>query len=350
MAQAKHQQAATMDPAAIARALPASTKAAAILIALGVDSAAEIYKHLKDKEIEELSFEITKIEKLSSEEMSAIMDEFYELCVAQKVITEGGVEYAREILIRAFGLSRAGELMERLTAAAKSHAFDFLKKVDYKSLLMILQNEHPQTIALVLSYVRPEVASKVIAELPSKTQVSVFHRIAQIDRTSPEIISIVEGVISKKVGAFITQETTEIGGVNYLAEVMNNVDSRTEKFIFDELAESNPDLALEIRKRMFVFEDISLLDNREIQTFLRECDMKDVTIALKGATEEIQNTFFSNMSQRQQETIKTDMQYLHNVRLKDVEEAQQRIIAVIRDLEQKGEIVIAKGDKGDVIA
>lgn len=337
------------DPAAVAKALPPTTKAAAILIALGVDSAAEIYKHLKDKEIEEISFEITKIEKLSSEEMTAIMDEFYELCVAQKVITEGGIDYARDILMKAFGITRAEELMERLTAATKVHAFDFLKKVDYKSLHMIIQNEHPQTIALILSYVRPEIASKIISELPQNTQVSVFHRIANIDRTSPEIITIVENVLSKKVGSLVSTDSVEVGGVNYLAEVMNNIDSRTEKFIFDELAESNPDLASEIRKRMFVFEDIVFLDNMEIQLFLRECDMKDITIALKGSNEEIQNTIFSNMSQRQQETVKTDMQYLHNVRLREVEEAQQRIIAVIRALEEKGDIVISKGDKGDII-
>ncbi|MDR0984318.1 MAG: flagellar motor switch protein FliG [Ruminococcus sp.] len=327
-----------------------ATKAAAVLIALGADNAAEVYKHLKDTEIEDLSYEITKIEKLSSEDMQDIMSEFYELLVAQKVISEGGVDYAREVLIKAFGNGRASELMESLTKATKVRSFEFLKKVDYKTLLMVLQYEHPQAIALVLSYVKPEVASKILAELPQKAQVEVFHRIANIDRTSPEIINLIEEVLVKKLSAMSSVDMVEVGGVNYLAEVMNNIESTTGKYIFDELGESNPDLVNEIKKRMFVFEDIVYLDNMEIQIFIRECDTKDLTVALKGSTEEIQNTVFSNMSQRQQETIKTDMQYLHNVRLRDVEEAQTRIIAIIRRLEEQGDIVLSKGGNDAVIA
>lgn len=326
------------------------SKAAAILIALGSESASEVYKYLRDDEVEELSYQITKIDKLSSDELQDIMNEFYELCVTQKVITEGGENYAKDVLVKAFGNDKATHLMECVTKSGRTQAFEFLKKVDYKTILMVIQNEHPQTIALILSYMAPEMASKILSELPPKLQVSVFQRIADLDRTSPEIIKIVENIMLKKLGSLASVDMVEVGGINYLAEVMNNIDMRTEKYLFDELTESNPELADEIKKRMFVFDDIIYLDNMEIQSFIRECDTKDLTIALKSANEEISNAIFSNMSQRQQETIKSDMQYLHNVRMHDVEEAQQRIIAVIRRLEEAGVIVISKGGKDEIIS
>ncbi len=326
------------------------TKAASIIIALGSDVSSEIYKYLRDDEIEELSYQITKMESIAPQTAQEIINDFYELCVTQKVIAEGGENYAKDVLTKAFGSERSNELMDQIKKSGRTQAFEFLKKVDYKTILMVIQNEHPQTIALILSYTAPDVASKILAELSPKLQVSVFQRIANLDRTSPEIIKIVENIMLKKLGSLASVDMVEVGGINYLAEVMNNVDMRTEKYIFDEISEITPELVDEIKKRMFVFDDIVYLDNMEIQSFIRECDTKDLTIALKSASEEISNAIFNNMSQRQKETIKTDMQYLHNVRMHDVEEAQQRIISVIRRLEESGNIVISKGEKDTLIS
>ena len=327
-----------------------ATKVAAIMIALGVDSSSEVYKYLREDEIEAITSEIAKLDLLSSDDMQQILEDFYDLCVTQKVVAEGGEAYAKDVLDKAFGPQRAAYLMEQVLKSNKSRNFDFLRKVDYKNLLMMLQNEHPQTIAIVLSYVSAEQTSQIISELPSDIQLDVIKRISNLDRASPEIISVVESVLSKKASAIASVDVTEFGGVNFIAEIMNRVDRKTEKFIFDELSDEDPELAEEIKKLMFVFDDIIYLDNMEIQMFIREVDTKDLTIALKAASEEVTNVIFNNMSQRQRETIQTDMQYLHNVRMRDVEEAQQKIVAVIRRLEESGEIVISKGGEDEIIA
>ncbi|MDR1674269.1 MAG: flagellar motor switch protein FliG [Oscillospiraceae bacterium] len=325
-------------------------KAAAVLIALGRENASEVYKFLHEEEVEELSFHISRIDGLSSEELDEIMNDFYEMCITQKIVTEGGETYARDILEKAFGPQKALQLMDKIIRSGRTKAFEFLRKADYKNLLMIVQNEYPQTIALILSHCSADMASQIIVELPKDIQIEVFQRISNLDRASPEVINIVENILRSKLDSMSSVDVMEAGGVSYLADIMNHVDRRTEKYIFDELNDTNPELADQIKKLMFVFEDIVYLDNMEIQFFLRECDTKDITVALKSASEEITNAIFSNMSQRQQETIRTDMMYLHNVRMRDVEEAQQRIVAVIRRLEESGEIVISKGGKDEIIA
>lgn len=326
------------------------TKVAAVMIALGSDSASEIYKFLRDDEIEEISCEISRIDKLSAEEVKKIVDEFYDLCVAQKVVAEGGQRYARDVLEKAFGTQRSAMLLERISKVGQQRSFEFIRKVDEKNLLMMLQNEHPQTIAIVLSYARAEQASAIITELPQDIQIDVIKRISNLDRASPEVISIVESVLEKRLSSINSVELNEFGGVNYIAEIMNRVDRKTEKYILGELSEDSPELAEEIKKHMFVFEDIAYLDNLEIQTFIREIDMKDLTIALKASSEELTARILANMSQRQQETVKTDMLYLHNVRMRDVDEAQQRIVGIIRHLEEEGELVIGKGGEDEIIA
>lgn len=327
-----------------------ATKVAAIMIALGVDSASEVYKYLREDEIEAITGEIAKLDLLSSDDMQQILEDFYDLCVTQKVVTEGGESYAKDVLDKAFGPQRAAFLMEQVLKSNKTRNFDFLRKVDYKNLLMMLQNEHPQMIAIVLSYVNAEQTSQIISELPSDIQLDVIKRISNLDRASPEIIAIVESVLAKKVSAIASVDVTEFGGVNFIAEIMNRVDRKTEKFIFEELSDEDPELAEEIKKLMFVFDDIIYLDNMEVQMFIREVDTKDLTIALKAASDEVKNVIFNNMSQRQREQIQTDMQYLHNVRMRDVEEAQQKIVSVIRKLEENGEIVISKGGEDEIIA
>ncbi|MGN0605687.1 MAG: flagellar motor switch protein FliG [Oscillospiraceae bacterium] len=325
-------------------------KVATIMIALGSESASEIYKFLRDDEIEEISCEISKIDRISAEEVKKIVDEFYDLCVAQKVVTEGGQKYAQDILEKAFGAQRSAMLIDRIAKSGQKRSFEFIRKVDNKNLLMMIQNEHPQTIAIILSYAKAEQASFIISELPQNVQVDVIKRISNLDRASPEVIAIVEEVLEKRLASINSVDLMEFGGVNYIAEIMNRVDRKTEKYILQELKEDSPELADEIKKLMFVFDDIIYLDNLEIQSFIREVDTKDLTIALKAANEEVANAIFANMSQRQQETIRTDMQYLHNLRMRDVEEAQQRIVAVIRQLEEAGEIIISKGGKDEIIA
>ncbi len=324
-------------------------KAAAIIVSLGADEAAEVYKYLREEEIEMLSLEVAKLEQLPPEELNAVVEDFYGLCVTQKVIAEGGVEYARDVLEKAFGPQQAASLMERVTKSLRTKAFDFIRTANYKNLLSILQNEHPQTIALILSYAKSDQASMIISELPEDVRIDVVERIANLDRASPEVINVVEDTLKQKFGTLVSVDLMELGGVPYVAEIMNNVDRSTEKQIFDELGMKDPELADNIRKLMFVFEDIIYLDDISIQRFLREIDTKDLAVALKAGNPEVSRVIFQNMSKRAQETVASDIEYLQNVRLRDVEEAQQRIVDTIRRLEEEGELVIAKGGKDEVI-
>lgn len=327
--------------------MTSAEKAAAFIVALGEETAAEVYKYLNDEEIEAISMEVASIDNLNQNQIKDIMDEFYELIIAQNMIAEGGKEYSRMVLENAFGKEKAALIMERINNS--NRAFEFLKNVDYKSILTMLQNELPQTIAFVLSHISSKKSAQILAEFPMELQVEIFKRIADLDSTSPEVVRGVEEMIASKLDSVASVDTTDFGGVNYLADVMNNLDMRTEKLIMEELNQSDPELADEIQRKMFVFNDIATLDNREIQAFLRECDTKDITIALKAATPDVSEVIFKNMSQRQQETIRTDLQYLHNVRMRDVEEAQRKIIAVIRKLEESGEIVMSKGGLDEII-
>ena len=330
--------------------LTPAQRAAAVVISLGAERASEVYKYLKDDEVEQISLEIAKLDRISPEEMQGIVDDFYGLCVTQKVINEGGVIYARDVLEKAFGAQQATSYMERLSKSLRSKSFEFIRKADYKNLLMMLQNEHPQTIALILSYARGEQAAQVITELPRNIQLDVIERIAQLDRVSPEMINVVEKTLEKRFSNLISSDQIEVGGVSYIAEIMNRVDRSTEKYIFEELGEKNNELAEEIHKLMFVFEDIVNLDNLAIQRFIREVDTKDLAVALKGANEDVKQTIFSNMSSRVRESIEQDIQFLHNVRMRDVEEAQQKIVDVIRQLEESGQIEIARGEGDEILA
>lgn len=332
------------------RYLNGSQKAAAVIIALGTESASRIYKYLRNDEIEQITMEIAHMSNLSPEDTEDILSSFYQVCLTQKVITEGGLEYARAVLEKAFGPQTANALIERITKNLQTKAFEFVRKADYKNLLALIQNEHPQTIALILAYARADQAAAVIAELPKDKRIDVVERIAKMDRASPEIIHIVEEKLERKFSSVISVDFTEIGGVKYIAYVMNHMDRSNEKYIFDELSKKDAKLSDEILKNMFVFEDIVTLDNLSIQRFIREVDTKDLVYALKGANKEVADVIFSNMSQRMAETIRTDLEYTHNVRLRDVEEAQQRIVATIRRLEEEGELVITKGGKDEIIA
>ncbi|NLN81186.1 MAG: flagellar motor switch protein FliG [Clostridiales bacterium] len=329
--------------------LDGKKKAAAIIIDIGVENAAKVYRYLRQDEIEQLTVEIASLQNIKPDTIEDILNEFYDLCLAQKYITEGGIDYARSILDKVMGSVEAANLIEKVSQSLRTRAFDFLKKADSKHLLNFIQNEHPQTIALILSYVKPEQSSGILAGLPREIQIDVAERIANMDRTSPDIIKEVERTLERKIASIVNMDFTEIGGIKYMAELLNAVDRGTEKYLLEELGKKDPKLSEEIRRRMFVFEDIVTLDSLAIQRFLRDVDSKDLVIALKGSNEEVQNIIYANMSKRMSETIQEDQQYLRGVRLRDVEEAQQRIVGIIRKLEEAGEIFISRGRKDEFI-
>ncbi|MDR0924120.1 MAG: flagellar motor switch protein FliG [Hungatella sp.] len=324
-------------------------KAATVVVSLGVDKASKVYKYLTEDEIEKLTLEVAKLGHVEAEQTEATLDEFYKTCLTQKVVTDGGLEYARTVLEKAFGESTANSLLQKVTQSLKSRSFGFIRKSDVKNLLSVLQHERAQIIALVLSYTSEEMAAQIISELAPEKRMQVVEAIARMESASPEGIKIVEEEIKKRFSGILTTDYTSVGGIDYIANVMNHIDRSNEKLIFDELGRKDAELADTIRKKMFVFEDIITMDNRSIQRFIRECDMRDMVYALKNANEQMTTVIFSNMSTRMKESIQSDMEVTVNVRLKDVEEAQQRIVGIIRRLEEEGELIINKGGKDDVI-
>ncbi len=339
-----------MSTAKSSKKLTPTARAAAVIVALGANQASMVFKHLREEEVEKLSMEVARLEKLTPDEMQGIVDDFYGLCITQKVISEGGVLYARDVLEKAFGPQLAASYMERISMAMQTMAFDFVRKANYKNIMMMVQNEYPQTIAFILSYAKAEQASKIIAELPTNLQLDVIKRIATLESVSPEIVSIVESTLEKRFSTVVSVDMTEIGGVNYVADIINHTDRTTEKRIFDELNKTDPTLSENIRKLMFVFEDIINLDDMTIQRVLREVETQDLAVAIKGSNEDVKNVLLNNISARAKENILSDIEYLRNVRLRDVEEAQQKIVNVIRHLEETGEIVISRGGGDEIIA
>lgn len=324
-------------------------KAAILLIALGPEKSSQVFKHLKEEEIEQLTLEIANTRSVSPKEKDKVLDEFYEICLAQQYIAEGGIGYAKDLLEKALGSDKAVEVIGRLTASLQVRPFEFIRKTDAGQLLNFIQEEHNQTIALILSYLNPAQASLVLAALPQEKQADVAKRIAQMDRTSPDVIKDVENVLERKLSSLVTQDYTLVGGVDAIVQILNSVDRSTEKHIMETLEIEDTELAEEIKKKMFVFEDILSLDDRSIQRILREVENNELAIALKGSGEEVQNVIFNNLSKRLATMIREDMEYMGPVRLKDVEEAQQKIVNIIRKLEDAGEIVISRGGGDEII-
>ena len=323
-------------------------KAAILLIALGPERSADIFKHLKEDEIEELTLEIANTRSVSPQVKEDVLNEFYQICLAQ-YIAEGGIGYAKELLDKALGEDRAKEVITKLTASLQVRPFEFVRKTDPSQLLNFIQDEHPQTIAMILSYLTSAQAALVIGALPPEKQADVAKRIAMMDRTSPDVIKEVERVLEKKLSSLVNQDYTIVGGVDAIVNILNTVDRTTEKHIMESLEIEEPELADEIRKKMFVFEDILLLDDRAIQRVLRDVDNADLGVALKAANEEVQNVIFKNLSKRLAAMIKEDMEFMGPVRMKDVEEAQQKVVSVIRKLEDSGEIVISRGGGDEIV-
>lgn len=324
-------------------------KAAILLITLGPEKSAMIFKHLKEEEIEQLTLEIANTSSVSPQTKEKVLNEFYEICLAQQYIAEGGIGYAKELLEKALGEEKARDVIGKLTASLQVRPFEFIRKTDPSQLLNFIQDEHPQTIALILSYLPASQSSMIVSALPAEKQADVAKRIAQMDRTSPDVIKQVEKVLERKLSSLVNQDYTIVGGVDAIVEILNSVDRGTEKHIMETLEVEEPELADEIRKKMFVFEDILSLDDRAIQRVLRDVDNGTLALALKGAAEEVQNVILNNLSKRLAVMIKEDMEYMGPVRMKDVEEAQQKIVNIIRKLEDSAEIVIARGGGDEII-
>ncbi|QDP40174.1 flagellar motor switch protein FliG [Radiobacillus deserti] len=324
-------------------------KAAILLISMGPDVSAQIYKHLSEEEIEKLTLEISSVKKVDPDQKEDVVEQFHQIALAQDYITQGGINYAKTVLEKALGEQQAVNIINRLTSSLQVKPFDFARKAEPSQILNFIQNEHPQTIALILSYLDATQSSQILSELPQEMQADIARRIALMDSTSPETIFEVEQILERKLSTTVTQDYTQTGGVQAVVEVLNGVDRSTERTILDALEIQDPELAEEIKKRMFVFEDIVTLDNRAIQRVIRDVENDDLRLSLKVASEEVREVLFKNMSTRMAETFKEEMEFMGPVRLRDVEEAQSRIVSVIRRLEEVGEIVIARGGGDDII-
>ncbi|MDD3157529.1 flagellar motor switch protein FliG [Anaeromusa sp.] len=325
-------------------------KAAILLISLGPEVSSQVFRHLREDEIEKLTLEIASQRKVTQEQKEKVLDEFHSLLVAKEYISAGGLDYAREVLEKALGPEKAVSIINRLTSSLQIRPFDFARKTDPSQLLNFIQNEHPQTIALIMAYLTPEQSAAIISNLPADRQVEVSKRIALMDRTSPDVLKDVERVLERKLSSLATQDFTTAGGVDAIVEMLNRVDRTTERTIIENLEVQNPELAEEIKRKMFVFEDIVMLDDRSLQMVLREIDQKDLALALKASSGEVGEKIYKNMSKRASEMLREEIEYMGPVRIRDVEESQQKIVNVIRRLEESGEIIVSRGKGDEVIA
>ena len=324
-------------------------KAAIFLVSLGSDVAGEIFKHLKENEIEQLTFEIARLDKVEPEDKENVLQEFQEMMMAQDFIENGGIDFARDVLERALGTQKAIDIVNRLTSSMQTRPFDFIRRTDPSHLLNFIQGEHPQTIALILVYLDPKKGATILSGLNHQIQADVARRIAQMDRTSPDTLREVERVLERKLSTLASEDFTSAGGIESIVEILNSVDRGTEKIIIEALEEEDPELAEEIKKRMFVFEDIVLLDDRSIQKVLREIDTQDLGKALKGVDAEVQEKIYRNMSKRAASLLREDMDFMGPIRLRDVEESQQKIVNIIRKLEDAGDIIVARAGEEELV-
>jgi flagellar motor switch protein FliG len=331
------------------KGMPGKEKIAILMVALGNEIAAEVYKRMDDTTIEIVTLEIANLRKVTPEQRLTVLKDAQEVLLAREYMARGGVDYARDILERALGPERAHNLLTRITASLQVRPFDFMRHTDAQQVLGFIQGEHPQTIALIMSYLEPAQAAGIIGGLPATMQAEVAKRIARMDRITPEVLREVERVLERKLSTVMGQDFTLAGGIDAIVNIINNADRGTERNIMEHLEENDPELAEEIKRRLFVFEDIIKLDDRSLQRVLREVEMKELSLALKGATEELRAKFFKNMSKRASEMLKEDMDYMGPVRVKDVEESQQKVVNVIRALEDVGEIVISRGGEEDLV-
>ncbi|MGI8780594.1 MAG: flagellar motor switch protein FliG [Solirubrobacteraceae bacterium] len=321
-------------------------KCAVLMVALGEESASEIFKHLSQAEVEALSLEIAKAPKVPSEVCKDVLDEAVATVLAEDYLAEGGVDYARALLQRSLGGDKADEIISRLAATIERRPFEFLRRTPPEQIHVFLRNESPQTIALVVANLHTALAATVLSLLTPDEQADVATRVAQMGETRPEVVSQIESVMKQKLSNVIAQEYSSAGGVKSLADILNQADRSTERNVLDQLAQSNGELAEEVRLLLFTFEDVVKLDDRSIQMVLKEVDQKDLAIALRGVSEDVRHRIFANMSERGAELLKEEIDFQPPQRRRVVEEAQGRIVGVVRRLEEAGAVVISRGAGG----
>lgn len=333
----------------MAQALTGIQKAAILMVTLGAENSAQVVKHLAEGEIEQLTLEMSNVGRVSPEQRDYVVEEFHQMCMANDYISQGGIEYAREVLERALGETRAFEIISRLSSSLKMRPFDLVRRTDPKQLFSFIQGEHPQTIALIMTHLPADKAATLLASIAPERQADVAKRIATMGRTSPEVLKEIEKVLERKISSLAPTDYTTSGGIQSIVDVLNRTDQATVKVVMDALEMDDPELAEQIKRQMFVFEDIVMLDDRGIQMVLREVETKDLGLALKGTNPEVGQKIMANMSSRAAQMLKDDMEFMGPVRLRDVEEAQQRIVKVIRKLEESGAIVISRGGSDEII-
>ena len=342
-----------MDPfKSIPGGLSGRKKVALVLIALGPELASSILRHFDETEVEKIALEISSMKETEHDLVNNTLDEFYQLTRASELMALGGKDYAEQLLKEAFGTQKSTRLVGRMNHMLKSSSLPFedFRRADPTQIASLMQDEHPQTIALLLSYLKPEQASVILTQFNDDLQIEVATRMATIEQTGGDVIKEVEQILRSKFSSILEQkQTTRVGGLKNLAEVLNRVDRPTERNIIENLERFDADLAESVKKLMFVFGDLILLDDRSIQRLLRELDTKDLALALKGANEDVKVAIFRNMSERASDMLQDDMDALGPVRLRDVEETQQKVVNIIRRLEESGEIVISHGGEDIVI-
>ena len=332
------------------RKLSGVQKAAILFITLGPEASSGILKKLPESDIQKITYEIANITSVTSEQREEILNEFLQINKARDYIIEGGMDYAKQLLSKALGSQRANEILDKVSeATAQYRPFSIARKADAKQLLNVIMSEQPQTIALILCYLQPDKAAQVMAELPEETQSEVAYRIATMNTTSPMVIKEIESVLESKLSSVVRTEMTTLGGVETLVGILNSVDRTTEKNITEGLEREDAELADKVKSSMFVFEDIISLDDVSIQRILREVEASDLALALKGCSEEVANSIYRNQSKRAAASLKEDMEFLGPVRITDVEKAQQKIVSIIRRLDDANEIIISRGGEDAII-
>ncbi len=323
-------------------------KVAALLIVLGPATASEVLKNITDDELlEQVTLDIASLNKVSTEILNGILEEFKAIFQASNYLSAGGMDYAKELLEKAYGGDQAKKILDRLVVLMNSNPFQFFNEADPGQLATSFQNENPQLIALIMAYLKPEHSAQVLNYLPSDVQAHVAMKIADMDTTNPEILSEIEKIVETKFSSVVVQDFSKAGGIESLASILNHTDRATERNVIELLEVQSPQLAEEVRELMFVFEDIVNLEDRAIQRILREVDTKDLAMSLKGTKEDVKEKVFKNMSERAQAMLRDEMEYMGPVRAKEVQEIQSKIVGIIRTLEVAGEIIISRDNNED---
>ncbi len=316
-------------------------KAALLMIALNADTAAAVIKHLDEETVEKISAEITQVRHIPANVVEEVMEEFYGMITANEFVVEGGLEYAQSVLEKSFGMAKAMEIIERIKSITSLHGFDVLKKADSTQLVNFLQKEHPQTIALILAHLPPDQTAETIKELPEEIRADVIYRIAKLGKISPQTLKMIERVVDETAGLSINQQVSKLGGPKTVASILNRTSVSLNKEILSSIEEKDEEIANEIKRLMFLFDDIVHLNDKDVQRILKEVDRKDLSLALKIVDDTVKEKIFSNMSERAAELLKEELQFMGPVKLKEVEQAQARIVDVIKTLEEQEEITIS---------